>query len=146
MVIGPVGSGKSTLLAALGLGPKEVRKTESLTYNSSLSIDTPGEMLSIPRLYNALILNSGRADLILMIVDGNKPIWLPSKICLALKAPVVGVINKIDIAPPDMLLRAKQSLANAGVKEIVRVSAATMEGIEELKNLLERARTASLDS
>ena len=106
MVIGPVSAGKSTLLAALGLGPKEIRKTEALVYNKSLSIDTPGEMLAIPRFYNALILNSSRAYAVLMVMNGQNPIWLPSKIALALKAKVVGVVTKIDLADEGSIHRA----------------------------------------
>ncbi|MDR3204874.1 MAG: EutP/PduV family microcompartment system protein [Deltaproteobacteria bacterium] len=136
MTAGPVACGKSTLLAALGLGPDQVRKTEALTYNGTLSIDTPGEMLSIPRFYNALILNSYRASLVMMVMDGGFPIWLPSRLCLALKAPTVGVVSKIDLATPQTRDKAKNSLKTAGVEAIFEVSALTGQGLKELKEYL----------
>ncbi|MDR0621954.1 MAG: EutP/PduV family microcompartment system protein [Deltaproteobacteria bacterium] len=130
MVIGPVSAGKSTLLAALGLGPKEIKKTEALVYNRSLSIDTPGEMLAIPRFYNALILNSSRAYAVLMVMNGQQPIWLPSKIALALKSRVIGVVTKIDLAGPETVHKAELSLKNAGIEETFRVSPVTGQGLE----------------
>ncbi|MDR1308310.1 MAG: EutP/PduV family microcompartment system protein [Deltaproteobacteria bacterium] len=133
MVIGPVSSGKSTLLAALGLGPDVVRKTEALTYNQARSIDTPGEMLSLPRFYNALILNSARASAVLMVMDGQKPIWLPAKISLSLKAAVVGVVTKIDLASEASLDKAEKALENSGVPGVFRVSPVTGQGIPELR-------------
>jgi ethanolamine utilization protein EutP len=136
MAVGPVASGKSTLLSALGLGPRQVRKTEALVYNGGASIDTPGEMLSIPRFYNALILNSARAGLVLMVMDGAFPIWLPSRLCLALKAPAVGVVSKIDLAEPQSLDKARRALKSAGVEALFEVSARTGQGLSELKSFL----------
>jgi ethanolamine utilization protein EutP len=137
MIIGPVASGKSTLLAALGKGPKEIRKTESLTYHQARSIDTPGEMMAIPRLYNALILNSTRASMVLMVMDGIRPLWLPARIAMALKAPVVGVITKMDQADEASADRAARSLTVAGVGRIFKVSVLTGQGMEELAAHLE---------
>jgi ethanolamine utilization protein EutP len=138
MVIGPVSAGKSTLLAALGLGPKEVKKTESLIYNKTLSIDTPGEMLAIPRYYNALILNSVRASAVLIVMNGHQPIWLPAKITLAIKAKVAGVITKIDLANESSIQKAELSLKNSGVSEIFKVSPLTGQGLQELKKWIEQ--------
>ncbi|MDR1051460.1 MAG: EutP/PduV family microcompartment system protein [Deltaproteobacteria bacterium] len=136
MVIGPVASGKSTLLAALGLGPGGIKKTEALTYNGGMSIDTPGEMLAIPRFYNALILNSGRASVVLLLMDGRKPMWLPAKICLALRARVAGVVTKTDVAEPGGLGRAETALTAAGVDKIFKISSVTGQGLEELREWL----------
>jgi ethanolamine utilization protein EutP len=141
MVIGPVSSGKSTLLAALGLGPKDIKKTEALTYNLTMSIDTPGEMLSIPRFYNALILNSTRASAVLMIMNGHQPIWLPSRMTKALKTKVVGVITKIDLASEDSIKKAELALKNSGVDKIFKVSPVTGHGLAELGDWIERLQT-----
>jgi ethanolamine utilization protein EutP len=133
MVIGPVGAGKSTLLAALDLGGAGggIKKTEALTYLDQ-AIDTPGEMLSIPRFYNALILNSGRARVVLFLMDSSRPIRLPARLALALKAPVLGVVTKIDLAGPEDRLKAAQALEIVGVKKIFEISSITGEGISEL--------------
>jgi ethanolamine utilization protein EutP len=136
MVIGPVAAGKTSLLAALGLGPNDVSKTQALTYYAGQSIDTPGEMLSIPRFYNALILNSSRASAILMVMDGRRAIWLPVKLSLALKAPVIGVVTKTDIADSVSLDRAVHSLTTAGAERIFKVSSVTGQGLDELRACL----------
>jgi ethanolamine utilization protein EutP len=138
MIIGPVSSGKSTLLAALGLGPTEIKKTEALTYNRSQSIDTPGEMMAIPRFYNALILNSARASAVLMVMNGFQPIWLPAKISLALKAKVAGVVTKIDLAEEQSIQKAELALINAGVSQIFKVSAVSGQGLSDLKSWIDR--------
>ena len=142
MVIGPVSAGKSTLLAALDLGPKDVRKTEALVYNQSRSIDTPGEMLAIPMFYNALILNSARAAAVLMVMDGQRPIWLPSRIALALKAVAAGVVTKIDVAEEASILKAESALLNTGLSEVFKVSPVTGQGLEELSRWIEARRRA----
>ncbi|MDL2226504.1 EutP/PduV family microcompartment system protein [Deltaproteobacteria bacterium OttesenSCG-928-M10] len=131
MVIGPVGAGKSTLLATLELHKGEIKKTEAMTYFGQ-AIDTPGEMITIPRFFNALILNSVRARLILFMMDGHRPTQLPARLALALKAPVVGVVTKIDLASPDNVARARQVLETAGVKKIFEVSSVSGEGLDSL--------------
>ena len=137
MVIGPVGAGKSTLLRALGLdhGLGDPRKTQAVTYLSQ-AIDTPGEMLTLPRYYNALILNSARAGLILFLMDGSRPVPLPARLALTLKAPVTGVVSKIDLSDPVRLARAEDALRVAGMERVFRVSAATGAGLAALKKWL----------
>jgi ethanolamine utilization protein EutP len=136
MVIGPVGAGKSTLLQALGLDQGRPRKTQALTYLGQ-AIDTPGEMLTLPRYYNALILNSARARLVLFLMDGSRPTPLPARLALALKAPVAGVVSKADMSDPGRLLRAEEALRNAGVERIFQVSALTGAGLAVLKKWLD---------
>ena len=135
MVIGPVGAGKSTLLRALSMRDDEIKKTEALEY-SPQAIDTPGEMITIPHFFNALILNSIRARIVLFLMDASRPSHLPARLGLALKAPAVGVISKIDLAAPANIEKAHQMLKNAGVKEIVEVSSATGEGLDKLKEMI----------
>lgn len=131
MVIGPVGVGKSTLLSALELYQGEVKKTEAMTYLGQ-AIDTPGEMITIPRFFNALILNSIRAGLVLFMMDGHRPIQLPARLALALKAPVVGVVTKIDLASQENVVRARRVLERAGVKKIFEVSSVCGDGLDTL--------------
>ena len=134
MLIGPVGAGKSTLLKAVlpesQAGP--VKKTEAVSYLDQ-AIDTPGEMITIPHFFNALILNSVRARLILFLMDASRPSQLPSRLALAMKAPVLGVISKTDLADENGRMRARAALIDAGVEEILELSAVSGEGLEELK-------------
>jgi Ethanolamine utilization protein len=131
MLIGPVGAGKSTLLRALELCDGVVKKTEAMVYMDQ-AIDTPGEMITIPHFYNALILNSVRARLVLFLMDASRPTQLPSRLALTLRAPVLGLISKIDLATEDNLRKARAALTGAGVKNIVEISSVTGQGLDEL--------------
>lgn len=131
MVVGPVGAGKSTLLKALKLTDSEVKKTEALSY-TDLAIDTPGEMVTIPRFFNAIILNSSRARLILFLMDGERPSQIPARLALTMKAPAIGVVTKTDVARPENLARARHILKATGLKEIFEISSHSGEGLTEL--------------
>jgi len=132
MVIGPSGSGKSTLLKALGYIDGEVRKTQSIRY-TPLAIDTPGEMIQIPYLYNSFILNSKRVKAVFFLVSAVKYNRMPPKIALALKAPAYGIVSHIDGADADEIRRAETVLQTVGLKKIFHVSSVTGAGLEELK-------------
>ena len=135
MVIGPVGSGKSTLLNALKFIEGEVRKTQSIKY-TPLAIDTPGEMMQIPYLYNSFILNSSRARAVFFLASAKQYNRIPPKIALALKAPAYGIVSHIDAADENQIRRAQAVLETVGLKEIFRVSSVTGEGLQELKKFL----------
>jgi ethanolamine utilization protein EutP len=139
MVIGPTGSGKSTLLKCLTLIEGNVKKTESIV-DAPLAMDTPGEMIHIPYLFNALILNSARASLVLFLVSAKQRYRLPSRLALALKAPAIGIVSQIDGAEQAGIESAETVLAVAGLQKIFRVSSITGEGIPELREYLEGKR------
>jgi ethanolamine utilization protein EutP len=135
MLIGPTGSGKSTLIKVLNREDGTVKKTESITY-LPCAIDTPGEMVHIPFLYNALILNSARASLVLFLMSAKRYPRLPSKIALALKVPAIGIVSQIDGADETGISRAASALGFAGLKTIFYVSSVTGEGIAALREYL----------
>lgn len=135
MLVGPTGAGKSTLIKVLNHLDGKIKKTESVTY-LPYAIDTPGEMIHIPFLYNALILNSARASLVLFLISAKRYPRLPSKIALALKVPAVGIVSQIDGAEEMGIRRAKAALAVAGLKKIFHVSSVTGEGIDELREYI----------
>jgi ethanolamine utilization protein EutP len=136
MVIGPVGAGKSTLLGALKYIDGEVRKTQTIKY-TPLAIDTPGEMMQIPYLYNSFILNSSRARAVFFLVSAKQYSRMPPKIALALKAPAYGIVSKIDGADESQIRRAETLLHTVGVKTLFRISSVTGEGLDELKKFLD---------
>ena len=136
MVIGPVGSGKSTLLNALKFIEGTVRKTQSIKY-TPLAIDTPGEMMQIPYLYNSFILNSSRARAVFFLVSAKQYNRMPPKIALALKAPSYGIVSHIDNSDENKILRAEKVLLSVGLKKLFRVSSVTGEGLQELKEFLD---------
>lgn len=139
MIIGSTGVGKTTLLDKLGLKRGKVRKTESIDVDA-FYIDTPGEFLDIPRFYNALIVFSPKARVILLVIDALNPKPFPSNLSKVLRAPVLGVINKIDLLDrrsDGKLDLARRLLKNAGVKEVYEVSAVEGTGMDKLKKRLE---------
>ena len=139
MAIGPVGAGKSTLLARLGLRGGPAKKTGGVEYHAE-AVDTPGEAFEIPTLYHMLIMSSTKASVVLLLADPTKKRRFPARFALSMRAPIIGVVSKIDIATPENILRAEKTLAQSGVRKIFRVSSLTGEGIPDLESYLNRDR------
>jgi len=139
MAIGPVGAGKSTLLARLGLRSGPARKTGGVEFHAE-AVDTPGEAFEIPTLYHMLIMSSTKASVVLLLADPTKKRRFPARFALSMRAPIIGVVSKIDIATPESILRAEKTLAQSGVRKIFRVSSVTGEGIPQLETFLEMDR------
>lgn len=139
MAIGPVGAGKSTLLARLGLRSGPARKTGGVEYHAE-AVDTPGEAFEIPTLYHMLIMSSTKASVVLLLADPTRKRRFPARFALSMRAPIVGVVSKIDIATPENILRAEKTLTQSGVRKIFRVSSITGEGIPQLETFLNRDR------
>lgn len=139
MVVGPVGAGKSTLLDRLGLRDDDapVRKTGAVSFYSE-AVDTPGEAFEIPTLYHMLITSSTRASLILLLADPTQKKRFPARFALSMRAPVVGVVSKIDIANPETIGKAEKALLQSGVRKVFRVSSMTGEGLSDLADFLKQ--------
>jgi ethanolamine utilization protein EutP len=139
MAIGPVGAGKSTLLARLGLRSGPARKTGGVEFHAE-AVDTPGEAFEIPTLYHMLIMSSTKASIVLLLADPTQKRRFPARFALSMRAPIVGVVSKIDIATPENILRAEKALVQSGVRKIFRVSSITGEGLPDLESYLIRDR------
>ena len=139
MAIGPVGAGKSTLLRALDLCGDVVRKTQNVEFHAE-AVDTPGEAFEIPYLYHMLITSSTKASLILLLADPTRKRAFPARFAQCMRAPVVGVVSKIDIAAADSADRAEKNLRHCGVRRVFRVSSITGDGIGELRAFLREGR------
>lgn len=140
MVIGAVGAGKTTLLQALKImkGEKEggkAKKTQDVSHSPE-AIDTPGEFLGMTFLLHALISSSAKASVVLFIADPTRPQVHPGGFARSLKAPVLGVVTKIDLASGEQVERAERNLKMAGVREILKVSSQTGQGLDELQQAL----------
>ncbi|MEL7565344.1 MAG: EutP/PduV family microcompartment system protein [Dehalobacterium sp.] len=137
MIIGPSGAGKTTLSRALTGSKGKVQKTQMIDFVDRY-IDTPGEYLEIPRFYKALFVTSQQADIVIMVVPADKyRIYIPEGLAQAFPRPVIGVINKIDLAGAD-IHAAAGVLNRTGVKEpYFHILASTGQGLSRLKSYLE---------
>lgn len=133
MIVGPSGAGKTTLSRALTGDNGKVQKTQMINFVGNF-IDTPGEYLEIPRFYRALFVTAQQADIVIMAIPADKcGAYLPEGLAQAFPRPVIGVINKIDLAGAD-IHAAAGVLNKTGVKEpYFYISASTGLGISRLK-------------
>lgn len=136
MVMGPTGAGKSTLIAALTGSGEPVRKTEHVTF-TDYAVDTPGETFDMPRLYFVLINSAVKSGLVLLVSDATRPRSFPGGFAKVMKPPVIGVINKVDVAGATGIEMSRRALKVAGVKEVFAVSGRGGQGLEELKGRIE---------
>lgn len=133
MVIGRSEAGKSTLMSALGIVQGPVTKTEAVDFRGGC-IDTPGELLESPIFKHTFMPLSCKAKVVLLVMDPFQHSSFPPGITTILRAPVVGVVTKIDLeGAAELLDRAQRMLRLAGAKDVYLVSSMTREGLDALK-------------
>jgi len=136
MVIGSIGAGKTSLAQHLAGQPGEPTKTQVATLLSQV-LDTPGEYLDHHSLQRALLLASYDVDAVILVqsaVDG--PTRLPHGFASYFTCPLIGVVNKIDIASPHERTLTRQDLERAGADPIVDISCLTGTGLDTLREVL----------
>ncbi|WP_273484132.1 EutP/PduV family microcompartment system protein [Desulforamulus ruminis] len=136
MVVGPGQSGKSTLIDVLNDCAGPLRKTQDVIYGQR-TIDTPSSYIENPFMYKYLIAIAQTASHVLLLVDQSRPVEVyPPGFAKSFNRPVIGVINKIDLAPENARL-CMQQLKRAGVLEpYFRISLKDHEGVKALKDYL----------
>ncbi len=137
MLMGPVGAGKSTLFKVLFGLEEEVRKTQSMEYETG-GIDTPGEFFSHPRLYHALINTSGEVETIVYVHPANEAEFRlpPGLLDVYEKKNLVGVITKTDLPDADPDRIEAMLRANGFTGPIFRVSSHDPGSMERLQHYL----------
>jgi len=139
LLVGSVGAGKTTLANLLADRDRPADKTQQTEFVGAM-IDTPGEYLDHPRLNHALLLASHEAELVLMLVDASdRTTRLPPGFASFFTTPVIGVVTKVDIADEHSIRAAENDLRLAGASRILRLSAASGDGICELRAVMEAA-------
>ena len=135
MLIGESGVGKTTLIQVLTGATFAAKKTQAVEFCGRF-IDTPGEFLENRRFYPALITSSVDCDVVVMVQDATRNNSLfPPQFSTIFTRKVIGIVTKVDVEGCNVSL-AERFLANAGVKEIVRVSSKTNVGLSELQEIL----------
>lgn len=138
LLIGQVGCGKTTLRQRLCNEDVQYLKTQAIEYGPQV-IDTPGEFLQRRWQYNALCVTAVEADVIGLVLNPLEPIpAIPANFTTILNRPVIGIINKMDLAPDSQYLALAESyLKEAGAEQIFAISAKTEQGLEALTEYLE---------
>ena len=129
LLIGRSGCGKTTLTQALKGEKTEYKKTQSIDYGE-LIIDSPGEYIENHNLGAALALYSYEADVVALLIaaDDDYSLFPPCITCLV-NREVIGVVTKIDKAPPE---KAENWLRLSGCKSVFYVDSLSGEGVKEL--------------
>ena len=135
LLVGRHGVGKTTLTQAIKGQTIRYEKTQYMLYGDWL-IDSPGEYAEVHGLSAALAIYSYEADVVALLIaaDDDYSLFPPNITCMV-NREVIGIVTKIDRAPPD---RAASWLRLSGCEKIFPINSHTGEGVEALKRHLRR--------
>ncbi len=138
ILVGHVACGKTTLCQCLNDMEMKYKKTQAIEVIHQ-TIDTPGEYVERRSLLRALVVTSVEAEQVLFVQDASQERFMfsPGQ-SAAFPIPVAGVVSKADLATPKQTQQAIELLELAGASPIFVVSAKTGQGIEQLKQFLEK--------
>lgn len=127
--------GKTTLTQALKGEMIEYVKTQYIQYGEWL-IDSPGEYAEVHGLGAALAIYSYEAEVVALLIAADEDYSLfPPNITCMVNREVIGVVTKIDKAPPT---RAENWLRLSGCEKIFPINSHTGEGVDKLKAYLRK--------
>ncbi|WP_283678436.1 EutP/PduV family microcompartment system protein [Lentilactobacillus sp. Marseille-Q4993] len=137
MLIGAVGCGKTTLIQAMHNQSLHYNKTQSLDFYDDI-IDTPGEYVEHRPLYSNLMTTSVDAALIVLIQSAtDKRVIFPPGFTTMFSMDVIGLITKTDEANADDIEYARRRILDAGVSDMMEVSAVTGDNLDQVRNYIE---------
>lgn len=136
MVIGPKGCGKTSLVNFLNDYDGPLRRTQDTIYGKN-TIDVPSAYIENAWMYKHMIALAQDAWCMLLMLDQSRCAEVYSHgFAKAFNVPVIGVINKIDLAPENEEVCFRQ-MDTIGVKApYFRTSITEGTGTEELKKYL----------
>lgn len=137
LLVGRHGVGKTTLKQALRGEPIHYVKTQYMDYGDWL-IDSPGEYAEVHGLGAALAIYAYEADIVALLIaaDDDYSLFPPNITCMV-NREVIGIVTKIDHAPPE---RAANWLRLSGCERIFPINSHSGEGVEELKTYLQKQK------
>lgn len=135
LLVGRHGVGKTTLKQALRGEPIHYVKTQYMDYGDWL-IDSPGEYAEVHGLGAALAIYSYEADIVALLIaaDDDYSLFPPNITCMV-NREVIGIVTKIDHAPPE---RAANWLRLSGCEKIFPINSHSGHGVKELKSYLQK--------
>ncbi|MBQ8858342.1 MAG: ethanolamine utilization protein EutP [Clostridia bacterium] len=135
LLVGRHGVGKTTLKQALRGETIRYEKTQYMLYEDWL-IDSPGEYAEVHGLSSALAIYSYEAEIVAMLIAADDDYSLFPPNCTSMvNREVIGIVTKIDKAPPE---RADGWLRLSGCQTVFHINSHTGEGVEALKNYLRK--------
>ncbi|MCP4065870.1 MAG: ethanolamine utilization protein [Gammaproteobacteria bacterium] len=137
-MVGDVGCGKTALTIALLESGEEVLKTQAVVFHPSHVVDTPGEFISRPAYYGALLATIADIDTIVYLQPADsKTFSLPPGLLHVYPGKrVVGVVSKTDLPDADTET-ACRVLADHNISPpYFLTSTETGEGVDSLRSFL----------
>lgn len=138
VLVGPIDAGKSTLFNALLGRDEPALKTQAIEFEPGFGVDTPGEFISHPRMYHALLQTVADVPIIVYVHDCNDTEFRipPGLMDVYRQKTLIGVITKIDTEGCDPK-SAENLLRNNGFKgDIYHVSVNLAETLKPLRKVL----------
>lgn len=137
LLVGRHGVGKTTLKQALRGETIRYEKTQYMLYEDWL-IDSPGEYAEVHGLGAALAIYSYEADVVAMLIAADDDYSLfPPNCASMINRDVIGIVTKIDKAPPG---RAENWLRLSGCQTVFHINSHTGAGVEALKTYLKKQK------
>ena len=136
MLIGKTGCGKTTLTQKLNNEEVKYKKTQAVSYKSTV-IDTPGEYVENKVYYKSLLVLSSDAKMIVMVQSSidESTLFPPKFATMFPRKEVIGVITKVDLENSNAE-RSEKILREAGATEIYRIGLNDSEGLEAIRKRL----------
>ncbi|RBW50247.1 ethanolamine utilization protein [Marinobacter sp. F3R11] len=144
VLVGDVGSGKTALTLALLESTDELLKTQAVVFHPSHIVDTPGEFISRPAYYGALLSTIAEIDTVVYLQPANSRAFSlpPGLLQVYPDKRVIGVVSKTDLPDADTE-SACRVLADHNISPpYFLTSTATGEGVADLRSFLISLQTS----
>ncbi len=138
VLVGDVGCGKTALTLALLESDDQVLKTQAVVFHPSHVVDTPGEFISRPAYYGALLSTiSGISTIVYLQPANSKAFSLPPGLLHVYPDKrIVGVVSKIDLPDADTEVACQIMADHNILPPYFLTSTATGEGVAALRSFL----------
>ncbi|WP_417518154.1 EutP/PduV family microcompartment system protein [Marinobacter sp.] len=138
VLVGDVGSGKTALTLALLESSDQVLKTQAVEFHPSHVVDTPGEFISRPAYYGALLSTISDISTIVYLQPANsRSFSLPPGLLHVYPGKrVVGVVSKTDLPDADSEAACRIMADHNISPPYFLTSTATGEGVDALRSFL----------
>lgn len=138
VLVGDVSSGKTALTLALLESSDQVLKTQAVVFHPSHVVDTPGEFISRPAYYGALLSTIAEISTVVYLQPANSRAFSlpPGLLHVYPGKRVVGVVSKTDLPDADTETACRIMADHNISPPYFLTSTATGEGVAALRSFL----------